>query len=119
MRRVGLVRTDVLEETCLLHLQGRNIREREIVSPLLTDTFFRNVGSYKTHTRRHIQEDGIFPRRKRFLYRFYLWVLHPVAHLSNLVSYDAVNRNKVSIRQLSLLFLPAHYMFRPLQAIFR
>jgi hypothetical protein len=31
---------------------------------------------------------------------FYLWVLHPVAHLSNLVSYDAVNRNKVSIRQL-------------------
>jgi hypothetical protein len=50
---------------------------------------------------------------------FYLWVLHPVAHLSNLVSYDAVNRNKVSIRQLSLLFLPTHYMFRPLQAIFR
>jgi hypothetical protein len=30
---------------------------------------------------------------------FYLWVLHPVAHLSNLVSYDAANRNKVSIRQ--------------------
>jgi hypothetical protein len=32
--------------------------------------------------------------------------------------YDAVNRNTVSIRQLSLLFLPTHYMFRPLQAIF-
>jgi hypothetical protein len=28
---------------------------------------------------------------------FYLWVLHPVAHLSNLVSYDAVNRNKQRI----------------------
>jgi hypothetical protein len=33
--------------------------------------------------------------------------------------YDAVNRNKVSIRQLSLLFLLTHYMFRPLQAILR
>jgi hypothetical protein len=29
----------------------------------------------------------------------------------HLVSYDAISRNKVSIRQLSLLFLPAHYMF--------
>jgi hypothetical protein len=51
---------------------------------------------------------------------FYLWVLHPVALLSNLVSYDVVNRNKASIRQLSLfIFLPTHYMFRPLQAILR
>jgi hypothetical protein len=51
---------------------------------------------------------------------FYLWVLHPVAHLSNLVSYDAVNRNKVSIRHSPFLFfIPTHYMFRPLQAIFR
>jgi hypothetical protein len=53
---------------------------------------------------------------------FYPWVLHPVAHLSNLVSYDAVNRNKVSIFvcKLSLfIFLPTHYMFRPLQAIFK
>jgi hypothetical protein len=42
-----------------------------------------------------------------YIFFFYLWMLHPVAHLSNLVSYDAVNRNKVSIRQLSLLF-PSH-----------
>jgi hypothetical protein len=39
---------------------------------------------------------------------FYLWVLHPVAHLSNLVSYDAVNRNKVSIRQLSLFIFSSY-----------
>jgi hypothetical protein len=32
---------------------------------------------------------------------FYPWVLHPVAHLSNLASYDAVNRNNVPICQLS------------------
>jgi hypothetical protein len=35
-----------------------------------------------------------------------------------LVPYGAVNRNKVSIRQLPLYF-PSHYMFRPLRAIFR
>jgi hypothetical protein len=35
-----------------------------------------------------------------------------------LVPYDAVNRNKVSIRQLPLYF-PSHCMFRPLRAIFR
>jgi hypothetical protein len=51
---------------------------------------------------------------------FYPWVLHPVVHLSNLVSYEAINRNKVPICQISLfIFLPTHYMFRPLQAIFR
>jgi hypothetical protein len=36
-----------------------------------------------------------------------------------LVIYDAVNRNKVSIRQLSFIFFVTHYMFRPLWAIFR
>jgi hypothetical protein len=38
-----------------------------------------------------------------------------------LVPYDAVNRNKVSIRQLPLFlfFLLTHYMFRPLRAILR
>jgi hypothetical protein len=37
-----------------------------------------------------------------------------------LVPYDAVNRNKVSIRQLLLfIFLLTHYMIRPLRAIFR
>jgi hypothetical protein len=39
-----------------------------------------------------------------------------------LVPYDAVNRNKVSIRQLSLFiyfFFLTHYMFRPLRAILR
>jgi hypothetical protein len=35
-----------------------------------------------------------------------------------LVPYDSVNRNKVSIRQLPLYF-PSHYMFRHLWAIFR
>jgi hypothetical protein len=35
-----------------------------------------------------------------------------------LVPYDAVNRNKVSIRQLPFYF-PSHYMFWPLRAIFR
>jgi hypothetical protein len=35
------------------------------------------------------------------------------------VPYDAVNRNKVSIRQLAFTFLLSHYMFRPLWAIFR
>jgi hypothetical protein len=38
--------------------------------------------------------------------------------LLQLVPYDAVNRNKVSIRQLSL-FILTHYMFRPLRAILR
>jgi hypothetical protein len=38
-----------------------------------------------------------------------------------LVPRDAVNRNKVSIRQLSLFyfFFLTHYMFRPLRAILR
>jgi hypothetical protein len=36
-----------------------------------------------------------------------------------LVPYDAVDRNKVSIRQLVFIFLFSHYMFRPLWAIFR
>jgi hypothetical protein len=38
-----------------------------------------------------------------------------------LVLYDAVNRNKVSIRQLPpfFIFLLTHYMFRPQRAIFR
>jgi hypothetical protein len=38
-----------------------------------------------------------------------------------LVPYDAVNRNKVSIRQLPLffIFLLTHYMFLPLRAILR
>jgi hypothetical protein len=36
-----------------------------------------------------------------------------------LVPCDAVNRNKVSIRQLAFIFLLSHYMFRPLRAIFR
>jgi hypothetical protein len=36
-----------------------------------------------------------------------------------LVPYDAVNRNKVSIRQLAFIFLLSHYMFRPLRGILR
>jgi hypothetical protein len=36
-----------------------------------------------------------------------------------LVPYDAVNRNKVSIRQLVFIFLLSRYMFRPLRAILR
>jgi hypothetical protein len=36
-----------------------------------------------------------------------------------LVPYDDVDRNKVSIRQLVFIFLLTHYMFRPLQAILR
>jgi hypothetical protein len=36
----------------------------------------------------------------------------------HLVPYDAVNGNKVSIRQL-LLFIFTHNMFRPLRAILR
>jgi hypothetical protein len=32
-----------------------------------------------------------------------------------LVPYDAVDRNKVSIRQLVFIFFLSHYMFRPLQ----
>jgi hypothetical protein len=36
-----------------------------------------------------------------------------------LVPYDAVNRNKVSIRQLPYIFFLTHYMFRPLRAILR
>jgi hypothetical protein len=36
-----------------------------------------------------------------------------------LVPYDTVDRNKVSIRQLAFIFLLSHYMFRPLRAIFR
>jgi hypothetical protein len=37
-----------------------------------------------------------------------------------LVPYDAVNRNKFSIRQLPLFILTlTHYMFRPLRAILR
>jgi hypothetical protein len=53
------------------------------------------------------------------LYRFlknvlYPWVLHPVARLSNLASYDAVNSNKVPICQLSLfIFLPLTKCFGP------
>jgi hypothetical protein len=41
-------------------------------------------------------------------------VLHPVAHLSNYdayayaYAYDAVNRNKVSIRQLSLFIFSSY-----------
>jgi hypothetical protein len=42
-----------------------------------------------------------------------------INHSLQLVPYDAVNRNKVSIRQLVLIFLLSHYMFRPLWAIFR
>jgi hypothetical protein len=54
----------------------------------------------------------------------HIWNLYTYNQLlyHNLVSYDAVNRNKVSVRQLSLFLfflLPTHYMFRPLQAIFR
>jgi hypothetical protein len=44
--------------------------------------------------------------------------ISPGSLLSYMVSYDAFNRNKVSICQLSFYF-PTHYMFRPLQAIFR
>jgi hypothetical protein len=36
-----------------------------------------------------------------------------------LVPYDAVSRNKVSICQFTFIFLLTHYMFRPLRAIFR
>jgi hypothetical protein len=36
-----------------------------------------------------------------------------------LVLYDAVNRNNVSIRWLSFILFVTHYMFRPLRAIFR
>jgi hypothetical protein len=36
-----------------------------------------------------------------------------------LVLYDAVNRNKVSIQLLLFIFLLTHYMFRPLRAILR
>jgi hypothetical protein len=36
-----------------------------------------------------------------------------------LVPYDAVDLNKVSMRQLVFIFLLSHYMFRPLRAIFR
>jgi hypothetical protein len=50
---------------------------------------------------------------------FYLWVLHPVAPSIQLVPYDAVDRNKVSIRQLAFIFILSHYKFRPLRAIFR
>jgi hypothetical protein len=47
-------------------------------------------------------------------HEFYPWVLHPVAHLPNLVFYDAVNRNKVPICQLSLfIFLPLTTCFGP------
>jgi hypothetical protein len=48
------------------------------------------------------------------------WLINAVSVYVKLVPYDAVNRNKVPIRQLSLLFcLLAHYMFRPLRAILR
>jgi hypothetical protein len=36
-----------------------------------------------------------------------------------LVLYDAVNRNKVSIRYLPFIFFLTHYMFRPLRTILR
>jgi hypothetical protein len=36
-----------------------------------------------------------------------------------LVLYDAVDHNKVSIRQLTFIFFLTHYMFRPLQAILK
>jgi hypothetical protein len=36
-----------------------------------------------------------------------------------LILYDAVNRNKISIRQLPFIIFLTHYMFRPLRAIFR
>jgi hypothetical protein len=39
--------------------------------------------------------------------------------VSILVPYDAVDRNKVSIRQLVFIFLLSHYMFRPLRAILK
>jgi hypothetical protein len=48
-------------------------------------------------------ETEVHTQALSIIFSFYLWVLHPVAYLSNLVSYDAVNRNKVSIRQLSLV----------------
>jgi hypothetical protein len=36
-----------------------------------------------------------------------------------LVPYDSVARNKISIRQLAFIFLLTHYMFRLLRAILR
>jgi hypothetical protein len=53
------------------------------------------------------------------VYDFYLWVLHPVAHLSNWFLVMPSIATKFSIRQLAFIFLLSHYMFRPLRAILR
>jgi hypothetical protein len=50
---------------------------------------------------------------------FYLWVLHPVAHISNWFLVMPSIATEFSIRQLAFIFLLSHYMFRPLRAILR
>jgi hypothetical protein len=45
--------------------------------------------------------------------------IYPATNSIEVVLYDAVDRNKVSIRQFDFIFFHTHYMFRPLQAIFR
>jgi hypothetical protein len=62
----------------------------------------------------------LFPVKVTFFYYFYFllffyflffysWVLHPVSHLSTLVSYETVNRNKVSLSTLTFYFHSLHY----------
>jgi hypothetical protein len=52
---------------------------------------------------------------------FNIWGVASCCASIQLVPYDAVDRNKVSVRQLPLFlfFLLTHYMFRPLRAILR
>jgi hypothetical protein len=55
----------------------------------------------------------LFTYSRRFF--FYLWVLHPVAHLSNWFTCDSVNRNKVSIRHSPFfIFLHSLHVSAPM-----
>jgi hypothetical protein len=57
---------------------------------------------------------------KYMLLFFYLWVLHPVAHLSNwFLMMPSIATKFQYVNSPFLLFLLTHYMFRPLRAILR
>jgi hypothetical protein len=53
------------------------------------------------------------------LYFFYLWLLHPVAHLSNWFLMMPSIATKFQYVNSPFILLLTHYMFRPLRAIVR
>jgi hypothetical protein len=57
--------------------------------------------------------------RRISLFYFYLWVLHPVAYLSNWFFMTPSIATKFQYVKLPLISFFTHYMFRPLRAILR